>query len=72
LNIFFVARLFPDQHNAGIAAAFAKDGLRAQLPEIACFAPGGGHAQGRQRGFSWNQGSSSLQSIFGHAESDAL
>jgi hypothetical protein len=34
-EIFGVARLLADQHQLGPSAAFAEDGLRAALPEIA-------------------------------------
>ena len=71
LNIFLVARLLANHHYASIFATFAKHRLRAQFPEIACLAPCGRGAQGRQRGLAGNQGSSCLRTTFGHAQFDA-
>jgi len=44
-EIFFVAGLFTDKKYFSAASAFAKDGLRTALPEIASFAIGSGLAK---------------------------
>src|SRR5437764_1157708 len=40
LEIFFVTGLFADEKNFSATRAFAKDSLRASLPEVAGFAVG--------------------------------
>jgi hypothetical protein len=40
-EVFFVAGLFADKKNFSAPRAFAEDGLRATLPEIASFAISG-------------------------------
>src|SRR5947208_1225015 len=35
-EIFGVARLLAHQHQLGLTRAFAEDGLRAALPQVAC------------------------------------
>ncbi len=40
-EIFFIARLFADEEYFSSARAFAEDGLRTTLPEVASFAVGG-------------------------------
>ena len=54
LEVFLISRLFADEHDFRVVLAFAEDGLRAALPEVAILAMFGGFGQLREAGVQGN------------------
>src|ERR1700730_13240982 len=54
-QVFLIAGLLADEHQLAMGGAFAENGLRAELPEIAIFASFCGFAQLWESGFGGNQ-----------------